>query len=277
MSAVIQQPVVYGNAEARGRIRAWKNKLAERHRVMDAAARADKRSPLFTAYRDLALRSSHKGRQRAFEKIEKALAPAGVKLETLHLGGKRSWALWSILKPRGPVTVDAADESGLAQHCVVVDYVMAGYLPAFDAVGTMDGFWGLEVPDHALGRAVERSGLLQPETIIRDAHRNLLDLPATLFSDGLLQRGFFVRAGAGAFRCRIFAGEDVSRDGDYCVQVIASTWIDDNQLHEDQVVLCDKAAPGDRLGDGWLLPRPLRQIRDTENGCEVLTYKDMPD
>ena len=229
------------------------------------------------ACQNMVRRSSRKGRERAFEKMQQALAPAGGKLETLHLGGKKSWALWSILKPRGPVTVDASDESGFNQHCVTVNYVMAGYLPAFNVIGMMDGLWSLEVPDHALGRAVERSGYLQPETIIRDAHSNLLDLPASLLNEDSLQREFFVRAGAGAFRCKLRVGEEVSLNGGIGMQVFAATWIADDKLYEDQVVLCDKAAPGERLGDGWLLPVALRHIRETDDGYEVLSYRDMPD
>ena len=259
-----QQPVNYGNAEARGKIRAWKNKLAERYRVVDAVGRAsaDRHSPLFAACQNMVRRSSRKGRERAFEKMQQALAPAGGKLETLHLGGKKSWALWSILKPRIPVTVDASDESGFNQFCVTVNYVMAGYLPAFDAVGTMDGFWGLEVPDHALGRGGRaQRARCKPETIIRDAHRNLLDLPATLFSDGLFRCTNAVFSCG--LRCWSVPVQNICRRGCLprrrlpAMQVIASTWIDDNQLHEDpgRAVRQGRA----RRPAGWMagwLPRP---------------------
>jgi hypothetical protein len=188
---------------------------------------------------------------------------------------QHSYAVWSILKPREPVTVDAADESGLNQFCVTVNYVVAGRSPK-DGVGCAEGTWTLEIPDHALGRAVERSGLLHPEAIIRDAHRNLLQLPTDVFGIALdTAKSFFLKAGAGAFCCHIRAGRDVSLRGvrdEWGVHVFTPTWIDDAKLFEDQVVLNTKADPGRTLGDCWPMPRPLINIEETTAGrLEVAT------
>ena len=79
-----------------------------------------------------------------------------------------------------------------------------------------EGLWTLEVPDHALGRAVERSGFLHPETIIRNAHRNLLDMPnaALLSSDGSTRfKTPYIKAGLGCFVGEFFVGEDASIGG----------------------------------------------------------------
>jgi hypothetical protein len=267
---VSQQQVTYGNSEARGKLRAWKNLLHQRYQALNAVFNGPGGSLLDMACVDLVKRGSCTGRQRAVDKLQQALGPAA-KLEKLQLDGKYAYALWSILKPRDPVVVDASDESGLNQFCVAVNYILAGYLPHLDVIGKAEGLWTLEVPDHALGRAVERSGLLHPETIIRDARRNLLELPAqcVAFNNGAIdpEHGFFVKAGAGAFRGEIRIGRDVSLNDDFSAHTFVRTWIDDAQLHEDQVVLCEKGAPGARLGDCWLLPMPLRRIIETESGC----------
>jgi hypothetical protein len=275
-----QQPVIYANAEVRGKVRTWKNLLQQRYRIFDAAYRnARLKSVLATNLDNFVYRGSRTGRYRAFKKIQQAFGP-GVKLESLCIDGKHSQALWSILKPRIPVTVDAPDDSGHNQFCVTVNYVMAGYLPGFDRpdyFGYTEGLWTLEVPDHALGRAVERSGMLHPETIIRDAHRNLLDLPSNLIiSNGVLDtdKHFLVKAGAGAFVCELRCGRDISLDNGFSVSAFVPTWIDDNQLHEDQVPLCEKGKPGERLGDCWLMPEPLRHIVETEpRRLEVLAWR----
>jgi len=275
---VNQQPVNYGNAEARGRVRAWKNLLYRRYQTFNTAFNTiTPSSSLSTACVDLVKRGSRTGRVRAVEKLQQAFAPAA-KLEKMQIDGKHRYALWSILKPRDPVTVGATNESGLNQFCVTVNYIMAGYLPDLDFIGKAEGLWTLEVPDHALGRAVERSGMLHPETIIRDAHHNLLELPAQLIAlnKGMIdtERGFFVKAGAGAFRCEIHIARDVSLNGDFSVQVFVPTWIDDARLHADQIPLCEKGEPGKRLGDGWLLPVPLRRIVETTPGCaEVVAWQ----
>ena len=125
----------------------------------------------------------------------------------------------------------------------------------------------------ALGRAVERSGLLQPETIIRDAHLNLLDLPDTLaaqqqFTD-TKTKGVYIKAGAGAFVGHLIVGPDVSLGNQLSAHVQVHTWLSDEQLHDDQVVLSAKGEPGKRLGDSWLKPKPLVRIEQTAAGLQV--------
>jgi hypothetical protein len=70
------------------------------------------------------------------------------------------------------------------------------------------------------------------------------------------------------------AARDVSSNGQYCVHVRVATWLDENQLHADQIPLHEKGKPGDRLGDGWLQPEPLREIVETEPGTlNVLSWQ----
>jgi len=90
--------VAYADAETRRRLREWKQKLAREyegfHNGYQALAREGAQMTL-----DLALRNNRKGRERALEKITKALAPA--RLERARLDKrKQSFALFSILKPR---------------------------------------------------------------------------------------------------------------------------------------------------------------------------------
>jgi hypothetical protein len=266
-----QQPVHYENAAVRGKIRAWKNQLHRRYQGFDGTYRAvTPRSPLGLACVDFVKRNSDSGRQRALAKLRQAFEPAA-KLETVRIEGKHPYAIWSILKPRDPVSINADDASGRNQFCVTLNYIMAGFLPVLGTINCAEGLWTLEIPDHALGRAVERSGMLQPETIIRDAHRNLLELPGQLvaLNNGAIdpKRGFYVKAGAGAFRCNFVLAEDVSIAEELGCSIFTPTWIDNARLYEDQIPLCEKGESGQRLGDSWLLPMPLRWISKTTAGC----------
>jgi hypothetical protein len=66
-------------------------------------------------------------------------------------------------------------------------------------MGAGEGLWTLEVPDHALGRAVERSGALHPGVIIREAHLNLLALPQSVAASTSDESasGVLIKAGPG--------------------------------------------------------------------------------
>jgi hypothetical protein len=181
-------------------------------------------------------------------------------LEGLRLEGKHPLAVWSILKPREAFAVGALPESGKAQDCVTVNYVLAGAVLG-------EGLWSLEVPDHALGRCIERSGLL-PGAIISEAHHNLLRLRAETVAPGGVfdDRRFLVKAGSGGFVCSLWAGQNVSLGGECSISVHADTWLAGDMLHADQILLADDGEPGARLGDGWFVPAPLRRIADEGNG-----------
>jgi hypothetical protein len=208
MDVSIVSQVNYSNAEVRGQLRSWKQKLARDYAAFESAfRRLGKGGDLGALLFDM-VRCGRVGRQRAFEKINRALGP-GAKLETKHLDDKPVLAVWSIFCPRSPVwcatpdiTPDAA-QMGLSQNCVAVNCIVAGAMPW--GVGIEQGLGAFVAPDHALGRAIERSRLLHPGAIIREAHANLLDLPvqSIALNNGNIEteRGFFVKAGAGAFRC----------------------------------------------------------------------------
>jgi len=226
MNVSIVSQVNYGNAEVRGQLRLWKQKLARDYAAFESAFRRfDKGGDLRALLFDM-VRCGRVGRQRAFEKITRTLGP-GAKLETKHLDDKPALAVWSIFCPRSPVwcatpdiTPDAA-QMGLSQNCVTVNCIVAGAMPW--GVGIEEGLWTLGVPDHALGR---------------------LNLPAQsiALNNGIIktERGFFVKAGAGAFRCEMQGGPDKLNNGELSFFAFARTWIDDTRLHEDQVPLCEK-------------------------------------
>jgi hypothetical protein len=242
--------ITYADAETRGKLRHWKKKLAERYDAFEAEyARADRMSVVGDM-----VRGSTSTRQRAYQKLNKMFGPGAVN-EGVTLQRNKSLAIWSYLKPRNAVTTKTSDDlseaerASLMQDCVTVNYVIAGVIGA--RVCAADGLWTLEVPDHALGRAVERSGYLQPEVIIREAHMNLLSMPVSRVNDI-----HYIKAGPGCF-----AGELIVSDKEATyrtsIHVRVKTWLDDNMMGDNQVPITEVGARGQRLGDSILLPRPL--------------------
>jgi hypothetical protein len=279
----IRQSVNYGNAEVRGQLRLWKKKLAQNYTIFERAFELlllnGRPGPLVN---DM-VRCTRAGRKRAFEKINKSFGP-GVTLESVSLGkNNRSLAIWSILKPRAAVYVASAafslsksERASLTQDCVAVNYIVVGC--SEDEIKVAEGLWTLEVPDHALGRAVERSRFLHPEALIREAHTTLLNLPVSVLEQKNFTNrtdGAYIKAGAGCFVGYFRLAEDVSIDEAYSASFRAKTWLDDNQLHERQIVLHEKAEVGQRLGDGWLQPNPLCHIEPVENGMQVRSWHPM--
>ena len=51
------------------------------------------------------------------------------------------------------------------------------------------------------------------------------------------------------------------------------TWIDEDRLHEDQIVLCESGEVGARLGDSWLRPRPLCHIERAGSVLQVSSWQ----
>jgi hypothetical protein len=248
--------VAYQDAWSRGLVRQWKTRLANSYAIFSRAYGNDN---LLAVAEDFAKRSSIKGRRRALDKLSRSFGP-GAALNGLRIDGKHPTAVWSILKPRNAVTVNATPESGLAQDCVCLNYILAGRINT--EIMLDEGLWTLEVPDHALGRAVEISRRL-PDTIIADAHRNQLALSATVArhsSDSLDYSGphFLVKAGDGGFICQLRIDADEVR-GELDIRVRTRTWLSNDMLGDNQVVLVGEGIPGERLGDNWLMPKPLLQ------------------
>src|SRR5262249_51015066 len=242
--------VDYEDAETRGRVRQWKKRLEREYIAFERGYLRLQKGDLRNLPVDL-VRCGRVGRRRALGKISAALGP-GAKLELSILDDPHPRAIWSIYKPRDAVICEAPIErESLFQDCVTMNYFVAGSMPG--GIGVAEGLGTLEVPDHALGRAVERSRFLHPGAIIREAHSNLLDLPATViakrpnFADHD-SPGIYIKAGPGCFAGHLYVAPDSSID-EYSAHVRMKTWLDENQLHANQIPMCEKGATGERLGD----------------------------
>jgi hypothetical protein len=224
-------------------------------------------------FNDFALKS---GKGRAFAKIRQAISPHAA-LEHARLTGKRPILVCSILKPSDCVA-EALDESSfttaelrsMEQDCVIIDAGVIGRLP--NSLTASSGFWSLIVPDHAIGRVFQYSRMPDPAAAIRELHTALLWAPASLgqqqqFNDD--QRGVWIRAGDGAFICHMKTAVDAGDNNRYGTFVVARTFVDDDRLREGQGVTLERAAPGDRMGDTWLAPDPLRTIVKTDKGVRL--------
>ena len=262
-TASLQLDVAYGNAEVRGQLRVWKKELAANYRKMEAAIAHPELSDALGGF----IHKSGKGQHRAWGRIKRLFEPS-CQLEVLSFDRKFPLSAWSILKPADPVTVDGRPETGRAQHCVTVNYVLAGRLPGRSDIA--EGLWGLEVPDHALGRCIERSRL-PPEEIVRQAHYNARALEARFAFFNGLRRGvqLYVPAGPGGFICDLTVAADISLRDALDFRLFANTWLSEDQEIPGHVL---RPKPAKRnLGSSVLLPPPLRHftLGDGENDTKV--------
>jgi hypothetical protein len=268
----IRHNVSYGNAEVRGQLRMWKRKLAQHYRIFDEFFR-QLQNGIYQPIAANMVRGSRSTRKTAFDRIHKGFGP-GVTLEEVNLKGRgdHAYAIWSILKPRAAVAVRStledyseSERESLLQDCVTVNYVVVGT----SMVLVCDGLWTLEVPDHALGRAVERSKFLHPGALIREAHLNVLDLPMSLVErDKMFNQDItaYLKAGLGCFVSQFRISKDMSVDEDFATFVRVKTWLDEDQLYEDQIILTEKGEKGQQLRDSFLKPHPFIRLVETEPG-----------
>ena len=160
-----------------------------------------------------------------------------------------------------------SENASLAQDCVTLNYVVVGT----DMINVAEGLWTLEVPDHALGRAVERSRFLHPEVLIRDAHKNLLELPTSILDRKHINgESFYIKAGAGCFVAYFRIHPDVSI-GKITSSVRVVTWLDNDQLGADQIVISDKGEKGQTLGDSFLKPHPFVRFKLEDSHITLYT------
>jgi hypothetical protein len=265
----------YGNAEVRGKLRIWKTERARVYERFLAVFSDHARMRLLN--KDLVFKRSAKGRQRAFAKLARSLG-SGLNLEGLQLEGDYPVAVWSIIRPSHSLVSDPTPQTSLAQDCVTVNYASAGCFLGSDnhtIGGVSTGFWQLEVPDHALGRAIERSRTL-PDTIISEAHHNLLRMRVeTIWPFVKDDRSFLLTAGAGAFICVMNYGGTASRN--VVLYARAVTWLASEMLHESQVPLVPDTGEGDRLGDTIMLPGALcRATEDAQGEIQVTHFAGQP-
>src|SRR5262249_34489468 len=147
------------------------------------------------------------------------------------------------------------------QHCIVVNYIIAGSCEE-GTCHSADGFWTLEVRDHALGRLLSRQ-TGDPLPAILEAHHAALRLRrADIIQADQIDPHFtfYLPAGPGAFSCSGTIARDISTSVRLAMGMHCHTWLSDDQLRDAQVKLIDDGQPGHRLGDHWLLPAGLREV-----------------
>ncbi len=175
----------------------------------------------------------------------------------MRLPGNVPLALWTMLNPRPAVTVNPR-EPGEAQDCVVVEYVLFGAVLGPKSFGVATGIWALEVSDHALLQLLARDPQAEIAATLFGAHHALLSLPMAAIQLGQTAK-ILVPAGAGVFICDTHCRPDRSLGGRETISVRARTFLHNDQLHDDQTPF-PPALPGERAGEGFLLPAPLCRL-----------------
>lgn len=250
--------------EARGRLRLWKAGLARRYATVEALCSGS--IDTVSLVGNFIHRSSEIGRRRGFERLRKILANSA-SLEGVRLSGKMPTAVWSVLKPRESVSVNGS--AAETQNCVTVNYLLISKVTDHEFA---EGLWSVEVPDHALGRLMQRAPATDPSAVVLALHHTALRLCVTdVMPDNVVTASsFLIGAGRGAFICEIDSGFDVSVK-EPTIFIRAITWIDDDQIRPDQIVLREReGSDGPRLGDTWLLPKPLRTTARQDNTLHMM-------
>lgn len=236
----------YPDKHIQGQMRIWKEHLADLYLPLDPDNRTLRRTAGdFTNRKGI-------GRTRALRKLNAMLSP-GAEPMPLPFSVDKSVpiALWRTLVPQE--SPFESDDPQLRQDCVAVGYIAVTKKGIVRA-----GVWGLVIPDHALGRALHRSAMKNPRSIVIDAHNTLLRLRVSaVVQDGKIDPDhiFHVRAGDGAFRCHLNSGTQGTEESPW---VFAHTWLNEQQMFERQIILAEDGKPGEQLGESWLLPTALR-------------------
>jgi len=236
------------NAEARGKLRALKAKLATLHRRIEAAIRKD---AMHALVEEFAMKSG-KGQQRALIKILRALGPGAHQHDIWATG-----ALWVMFKPhKGGALI--SDDPSDAQDSISANFLLLGEWGE-NRLGAASGPWTLEFKEHALGRLITRDPGADPVKVMLAANRNILTADYRL-SPMAYGKGdpFYLAAGDGAFVCNFaVAGDTQSDEPVFSVQ--ASTWLHNDMLAENQIPIAP-APEGEQCGELILLPRPMRDV-----------------
>lgn len=223
-------------AEARGAVRTFKTSLRRADARFQAHFESREASREAARYSECGAL----GRLRALRKLQRRF---GVQDRTVD-----DAPVWAHLRPREAAIVNPRD-LGQTQDAVVIEYVTV--TPRGDLE---TGLWTLEVPEHALLRAAQRSRGADLRAFILDAHRNLLAVRRESLPTG----DVLVRAGPGAFVGQMIYGKELKVDG-VVVYFRPRTWLHIDQLGESQVSLSPDGT-SEPWGSGPLLPFPLRSI-----------------
>lgn len=254
------------DAMARGKVRAWKRNAAAK---WDAFNRVMQSAELRAAGIEFAQRGSAKGQSRALGRMQKLLTGTAASLEGVRYRPSPT-LVWAVLKPRESVVLpDAGVDLAKLQDCVAVNYFVV--YPMSGKLYSGDGLWTLEVPDHALGRLLQRDPAADLDAVLMAAHHAALRAKVDDVHPALRDaaRSFLLPAGNGVLTCSIRIGPDVSMGNRTMVHLAAHTWLHRDQLHDDQTPLLVDGVAGDRLGEAILLPAPLKRFIPNEDGRGV--------
>lgn len=244
------------DAHARGKLRLWRQNTHMRHATMEHICRSKETA---SAARIFVKPSGH-NRQRAWFTLQRAFRDV-TWLEFVRRDGREPLALWTAIKPRGPVLGAIGGELSPEelQGGVTLNYLLLGQVgtgPTF-----AEGLWTAEVTLHALGRLLQRNSGAILDNVLLEFHRALLQAPSASL-EVYINNGMVVPAGRGAFLCSGILAPDTDPFSSKLALVIrAHTWVDQDQLGMDQEKLARQlteepdAIP---LGRNWLLPDPLR-------------------
>ena len=149
-------------AEARGKVRRYKALLTKQCAALDAVLDGEaiqRPADAFTHKNALV------GRQRAFAKFRRMLPP-GLHFEGVRYQGPDPIAAWVYFRPRDSIgTMVGNPDPSLTQPCIGSEFLLLGAIPQPKMV-LATGLWTIEVPDHALGRLLERSPRSDPEHVL---------------------------------------------------------------------------------------------------------------
>ncbi len=171
------------------------------------------------------------GRARALARLKAKFAGA-----EFITSGDCFEARW--LEPHGPLLSEPR-EPGETQDSVLTHFALAG--PAGRASSMLLHAWSIEVPDHCLGRLLQRSPEADLKKILFAAGLQFMHASASEVLD-LIDRNttFYLGAEDGLFVCRGVKAQ--SDSGQRYVYGRAKTWISSELVRPDQLPL---AAAGD--------------------------------
>ena len=205
-------------AEASRQVRAFKKTIAPAAEKIWRAVIDERLQRLITDYAF----KKNTGRDRALARLQKHLAPVTL------CPGDGGVVTWSWLEPSNSVLI--SDNPSLTQDCIVVNFGIGGRQSTQQA--GLHVVLSLEVPDHALGRLLQRSPNTDIAAALIEAHEEFLQADAEAVLERMKKdREFYLRGGAGVFICE---GIAATSNGQRYFYARSSTWISDVMIRPDQ-------------------------------------------
>jgi hypothetical protein len=219
---------------------------ADAVRIMAASAETEAlRALLLAVFRKGTLA---KQKARAIERLREYVAPAVL----TFIDGA---ATWSWAEPRGTIII--SDHPADKQDCIVMHYGHATAAPRHDLSAYASA--SVEVPDHGLGRMLQRRPGADIGAALQQAHAAFLAADRAIIAGHLKARTtFHLPAGEGVLICRGMRGVDPRGRGALFAR--AHTWISNSMRRADQhPVAAAAAVDAAQLGEMTMLALKARQ------------------